>query len=130
MPKILDFKKIILTLFVVLGIILIFALIDYFAHQLSIEYSVPPRYFPNKIIYGTVIGFITSLFVRKHKLFTKSLVFSLVISVLLQIKYFLEGYPRDFVFTFLGIHFIILLVVSSIIFKLTEKYTNIENLFI
>jgi len=120
--KDLDFRKIIFTLFVVLVIILIFALIDYFSHQISVEYSVPPRYFPNKIIYGTIIGFITFLFVRKQKVFTKSLVFSLAISVLLQIKYFLEGYPRDFVFIFLGIHFIILLLVSFIVFKLTEKY--------
>src|SRR3989344_4711367 len=119
--KDLDFRKIIFTLFVVLVIILIFALIDYFSHQISVEYSVPPRYFPNKIIYGTIIGFITFLFVRKQKVFTKSLVFSLAISVLLQIKYFLEGYPRDFVFIFLGIHFIILLLVSFIVFKLTEK---------
>ena len=120
--KELNFRKIIFAFFVVLVIILMFALIDYFAHQLSVEYSVPLRYFPNKIIYGTIIGFITSLFVRKKRIFTKALIFSLMISVLLQIKYFLEGYPRDFVFTFLGIHFIILLVVSFIIFKLTEKY--------
>ncbi|MBI2499077.1 hypothetical protein HYV88_02445 [Candidatus Woesearchaeota archaeon] len=119
--KDLDFRKAVFTLFVVLVIILIFALMDYFSHQISVKYSVPPRYFPNKIIYGTIIGFITSLFARKWKLFTKALIFSLVISVLLQIKYFLEGYPRDFVFLFLGIHFVILLVVSFIVFKLTEK---------
>ena len=117
-----NIKKIFITFIVVLGIILIFTLGDYFIHILDEEYSVPSRYFTNKVIYGTIIGFITFLFVKKKKLLTKSLVFSAVVSILLQVRYFLEGYPKDFVFLFLAIHFAILLPISLIIFKLFEEY--------
>ena len=111
-----DFKKLFLLFIMVLGIILIFALFDFFAHTLNVEYSVPPRYFPNKIIYGTLIGFVTLLIFKKQKPLVRSLFFSGVISVLLQIRYYLEGYPKDFVFLFLGIHFIILFILSFSLF--------------
>ena len=114
----LNFRNLILILLFVFVIISIFSLVDYFAHSLSEKYSVPSWYFRNKIIFGTMIGFIAYLWVRKKGLFTRSFVFSLLISVLLQTRYFLEGYPLDFVILFLFIHFIILLPVSLIIFKL------------
>lgn len=107
-----------LSFFIVLGIILIFALVDYFFHQLSEEYSVPPYYFPNKIMYGTIIGFITYwLFIPMKNPWLKSLIFSAIIAILLQIRYFLEGYPLDFVVLFLFIHFAILWLVSWVTFK-------------
>ncbi len=105
-----------------LGIILLFALLDYLAHSLSIDYSVPPRYFYNKIIYGTLIGFIALLVLRKQKPFVKSLVFSSVVSVLLQVRYFIEGYPLSFVLVFLVVHFLILFAISFALFKLVKKY--------
>lgn len=118
----LSWKKVIWIFLSVLGIILLFTLIDFFVHQLSPKYDVPSYYFRNKIIFGTLLGFFSYLVVRKQKLLVKVLVFSAIISVLLQIRYYLEGYPRDFVFLFLGIHFVILLGVSWLVFKLAEKY--------
>src|SRR3989344_8120212 len=102
-------KKLIYSFILILFIILVFTGIDYLVHSATEEYSVPSYYFRNKVIFGTVIGFIAYLFVKNKKLFTKSLIFSLAISILLQIRYFIEGYPRDFVFIFLFIHFAILL---------------------
>jgi len=54
---------------------------------------------------------------RKKDPFIKSLFFSLTVDVSLQIRYFLEGYPFDFVFLFLLLHFFILFPVSWIFFK-------------
>lgn len=115
-------KDYLILFFVVLAVMLIFAGFDYFIHGLSSEYDVPSRYFTNKIIYGTVIGYAANLLFRNKKLFTRSLLVSLGISVLLQVRYFLEGYPKDFVFLFLGIHFILLLPISFVVFKLSEKW--------
>ncbi len=108
----LDFKKVSLILLVVLAIILIFTFIDYLIHSLSEEYAVPDYYYRNKIIFGTGIGFIAYLFIGKKKPLTKALMFSGVIAVLLQIRYFLEGFPLKFVVEFLFFHFIALLLVS------------------
>ena len=118
----LSWKKIILAPIIILGIILIFTLIDFFIHKLSNEYSVPSYYFSNKIIFGTLIGFGAYLVFRKLSLFYKTLTFSATISILLQIRYYLEGYPKDFVFLFLGIHFAILLAISMPTFRLAKTY--------
>ena len=115
-------KRLFLTLLIILLVVVIFTYFDYLIHQLSEDYSVPPRYFPNKIIYGTLIGFITYLIINKQKLIVKSLIFSAVVSLLLQVRYFLEGYPLKFILEFLFIHFVILLVVSSILFKVFDKH--------
>lgn len=122
MSKKFGVKDVVLLFLLSFCIVLIFALFDYFVHSLSDIYSVPPRYFSNKIFYGTLIGFISLLVLRKQNTWVKSLVFSGVVSVLLQIRYFLEGYSKSFVFLFLGVHFLILLVVSFAFFKLLEKF--------
>lgn len=114
-------KKLFLIFIIIFAIILIFAFIDFLFHSLSEEYAVPPRYFPNKIIYGTIYGFFIFLFFRKQNLFMRSLLFSLIVDVSLQTRYFLEGYPFDFVFLFLIIHFFILLPVSWMFFKIIEQ---------
>ena len=115
-------KKRLLSIFVVvLGIILIFTFIDFLIHLLKEEYAVPSYYFRNKIIYGTIIGFFSYLVFRKQKLLIKSFLFSLITSILLQIRYFLEGFPLSFVILFLVVHFIILFPTSLIVFYLFNK---------
>lgn len=114
-------KKLFWMFIIILGIILLFTLGDYFVHILDEEYAVPSRYFTNKIIYGTIIGFISYLFIRKQKIGIKSLLFSLIVSLLLQTRYFLEGYLLSFVILFFFIHFIILFPISWIIFYLFDK---------
>ena len=119
-----DLKSLFVSLIVVLCIIFIFSAVDYFIHSLSEKYSVPQRYFPNKIIYGTIIGFFAYLTFKKMDIFEKSFAFSIVVSLLLQARYFIEGYSLEFVFLFLIVHFIILLAVSFTIFKIA---TNIPR---
>ena len=109
-------------LIIVFLVILIFTLVDVVVHSLSEEYSVPDYYFRNKIIFGTIIGFATYLIVKKKKLLIKSLIFSIVISFLLQTRYFLEGYSLKFVIEFLFFHFLMLLPVSLICFKIFDKF--------
>lgn len=114
-------RNLALLLLLVVAIISLFALVDYFAHSLSEEYAVPPYYFRNKVIFGTLIGFGACLLARGRGLLTRSLAFSSSVSILLQVRYFLEGYPPDFVVTFLLIHFLILLPVSLLVFKLAGE---------
>ena len=102
---------------VVLGIILIFTAIDYLTHLTSAEYAVPSYYFRNKIIYGTIIGFIAYLILRKQKPLKKSLIFSASVAVLLQIRYALEGYALEFVILFLIFHFVMLFPLSWLAFR-------------
>jgi len=114
----LTFKKAVFIFLIVFVIILIFTFIDYLVHLLSEEYAVSSYYYRNKIIFGTGIGFVVYLFVGKKKLFVKSLIFSAVISILLQTRYFLEGYSLEFVFEFLLFHFLMLVPVSLLFFWL------------
>ncbi len=107
-----NLKRIGIILLVILAIILIFTFIDYFFHQLSETYAVPERYFTNKVIFGTIIGFITYLLTQKMKPWMQTVIFSVTVSTLLQTRYYLEGYALDFVLLFLGIHGGILLVIS------------------
>lgn len=131
-------KNLFLIFLIIFAVILIFAFVDFLLHSLSVEYAVPPRYFPHKILYGTIYGFFIFLLVRKQSPFMKALLFSLVVDISLQTRYFLEGYPFDFVFLFLILHFLILLPVSWMFFKLvidkkiekdiyTESVTSINN---
>lgn len=115
----------IVTIFLaIFGIILIFSFFDYLIHLLKETFAVPGYYFRNKIIFGTIWGFIVYLLIRtlKISMFVKSLIFSAAISIVLQFRYYLEGYPKDFVFLFLEIHFVILFIVSLVSFKLIEKF--------
>lgn len=123
--KKIKFNKYIVFFIISLVVISIFAVIDYFIHLLSPDYSVPSYYFRNKVIFGTIIGFIAIIFAQKLSIGKKSLVFSAVVSLLLQARYFLEGYPKKFVLEFLFIHFFILLPVSWVIFRLIPaKFRN------
>ena len=106
------FKKVFVALIFIFEVILIFTFFDYLIHGLSQEYSVPAQYFINKIIYGTIIGFITYLFVRKKPVLKKSFILSAIVSILLQTGYYLQGYSLNFVLLFLAIHFVILFTVS------------------
>jgi hypothetical protein len=116
----LGFGSVFISLIFVLEVILVFTFIDYGIHSLSEAYSVPDYYFINKIIYGTLIGTIAYLFVRKKPIMTKSLFVSAVVSILLQIRYLLTGYALSFVLLFLVVHFVILFVVSYLGMKLTK----------
>ena len=118
------------SLIMLFVIILIFTAIDYYIHSLSEEYSVPSYYFKNKLLFGTIIGFLTYLFIKNRSIFVKSLVLSGVVSTLLQFRYyFIEHYPLKFVIEFLFIHFFILMGVSVIIFLIIGNNINFRKFF-
>lgn len=116
-----DVRKYAFIFLAALIIIAIFTLIDFAVHLLSEEYAVPDYYFRNKLIFGTIIGFIALVFMQKLKTAKKALAFSAIVSVLLQLRYFLEGYPLQFVLEFLVFHFVILVPVSLLTLKTLEK---------
>jgi hypothetical protein len=118
--KPISYERMSVALVLMLEIILVFTFFDYLAHSISPDYAVPSWYFVNKIIYGTIIAFITYLFIKNKPILPKSLILSAVTTVLLQIGYLVRGYPLSFVLLFLVIHFIILFVVSWVAFRVTN----------
>jgi hypothetical protein len=118
--KKIDYKRYLIIFIIILFIIIIFTLGDYFIHTLKDEYGVPSYYYRNKIIYGTLIGFIAYILVQNQPVFKRALIFSGVIVILLQIRYAIEGYSTYFVLLFLVVHFFILLLVSYLVFRFVK----------
>lgn len=114
-------KKLVIILILALSIMLIGTVIDFLMHGLSEEYAVPSFYFPNKIVFGTIFFFIGLILFRKFHPANKAITISLIVVLLLQIRYFLEGYPIDFVFIFLFIHFGAFLVPSWALLTIFRK---------
>lgn len=108
-----------------LALVLAFSGIDYFFHLISPNWAVPEYYFKNKIIWGFLWSIPAAYVALKFsKIWQKSLSFSAVISIILQARYYWEGYPLDFVLIFLGIHFAILFVLSLGMFKIYQRKTH------
>jgi|SRR3989344_2915854 len=117
-------KQIFILLILSIIIILIASGIDFLTHSLSEEYSVPSRYFPNKILYGGIFIFLSLLIFRKQKPSDRAIIASIITTLLLQVKYAIEGYPKDFVILFLFVHFTAILLPAWIILNLFNKYTK------
>jgi uncharacterized membrane protein required for colicin V production len=113
-------KKMSLTLIFILEIMLVFTFLDYLAHSLSTAYAVPSSYFGSEVIYGTIFGFFVYCLVKNKKTFQKSLIFSAIISLGIQIIYLLLGYSLSFILTFLIINFVTIFVVSYLGFKIAK----------
>ena len=111
------------TSIIILTVILLFTIIDHSIHVLKLAWSVPNYYFRNKIPFGFLWGIIGFYCTHKSKnIWIKALIFSCIVSVALQTRYFIEGYALNFVLIFLLIHFIILYFLSSIMFIVFSKY--------
>ena len=94
-------------------VILLFTLVDHTIHGLNPTWAVPDYYFRNKIPFGFLWGIVGLFLARKVPgIWLKAVIFSGVIAVVLQFRYFIEGYPLGFVVLFLFIHFAILYVLS------------------
>ena len=102
----------------VLVISLIATFIDWIVHSSSPRFYVEPEYYRNKIIFATLWGMIALFVFKKIKnINLKAIIFSGVIATVLQVKYFLQGYDKFFVFLFLFLHFFMLLIPALIIFR-------------
>jgi len=118
-------KKGIFTGIVLMIVILIFTIIDHFLHGLQDKWSVPERYFRNKIPFGfflVIIGLF--LATRVQNIWFKSLILAGFVSVVLQLRYYYEGYPVGFVTLFLVFHFLIIYPLSVGMFKIFNKYLS------
>lgn len=92
--------------------------IDWLSHQISPEYAVSSEYFSNKIIFATFWGLLALLALRNlHNVTKKAVLISLFISVILQTKYYLQGYDLSFVIEFIFIHFLAFLLPMLVIFR-------------
>jgi len=118
-------SKHIFTGVMLLIVILLFTDFDYLTHSLNAYWSVPDYYFRNKIPFGFLWG-IVGLFAasRVEAVWLKALTVSGIIAVMLQIRYFIEGYPLSFVFSFLFFHFTILYVLSHFMFLVLRRYNQ------
>lgn len=104
-------------------VILLFTGLDYFFHSWRLDWSVPEYYFRHKIIYGflwSVPALILALLFTR--IWQRALIFSSVIAIILQVKYYLEGYPLNFVLIFLLIHLAILFLLSLVMFRLIKFF--------
>ncbi|MBI5798167.1 hypothetical protein HZA98_04670 [Candidatus Woesearchaeota archaeon] len=101
--------------------ILIFTFLDFLIHSLSQNLSVPEYYFRNKIIFATIYACIIYFFVRKMQTWKQALITTSIIAILLQIRYFYEGYNLQFVIEFLFIHWGILFLVLWITYIFGKK---------
>lgn len=92
--------------------------IDWMAHQLSPAYSVPSDYFSNKIISATIWSLFGLLALRReNNMSVKAAWISFMIAVILQTRYFLEGYNSAFLILFIFVHFFAFLIPMTIVFK-------------
>ncbi len=108
---------------VLLIVILLFTVIDHAIHGLENSWSVPDYYFRNKIPFGFLWGVVGLLLAIKFQnIWLKSLSVAGIISIALQVRYFIEGYPINFVLLFLLFHFIILYLLSVGMFLILNKY--------
>ena len=108
---------------IMLLVLCIGTIFDWFAHQASPSFGVPSSYFRNKILFGTIIGFVALEILRKFVRSDRWLAFgsTLTIAILLQTRYYMEGYDLNFVFLFMGIHFVVFFLPALVLFHFFKK---------
>jgi|SRR3989344_4393803 len=102
-------KRILLILLIIsLGTV-----IDYLVHQMDPRFSVPPEYFPHKIFYGVLWGFVGYVVFKKFPRtpFQVAFTISAVPAVLLQVMYFIQQHMLPWVaILFMFLHFLMFLL--------------------
>ncbi|MDD5050490.1 MAG: cupredoxin family copper-binding protein [Candidatus Pacebacteria bacterium] len=111
-------------------VILLFTIVDHAIHGLEGAWSVPDYYFKDKIPFGFFWAIVGYFLVRKYEnIWLKAFLTSGLIAIILQTRYFWEGYPLGFVLIFLFFHFVILFVVSVIMYALLGRvYKNNQTI--
>ena len=109
----------------ILLVISLGTVIDYFTHQTSPFFSVAFAYFPHKILYGTLWGFVGYLVFKKYLTtpFRVNFTVALTPAVLLQTMYYIQGHLMTWVvLLFLVGHFFMFMLPGHYIFR---KYRNL-----
>ena len=88
---------------------------------LPLYLAVPSIYFKNKIIYGTLWAWLSSLAFRKGSISRQALLISAVTVGLLQIRYALYGYPLLFHAIILTEHFAFMYAASYGALRILER---------
>ena len=111
------------TSIIILTVILLFTIIDHSIHVLKLAWSVPNYYFRNKIPFGFLWGIVGFYCTHKSEnIWIKAMIFSGIVSITLQTRYFIEGFSLNFVLTFLLIHFIIIYLLVIVMFLVFRRY--------
>ena len=106
-------------------IVIPFTIIDAIVHGFII-YAVPFNYFTYEILFGILYGVIIYLLLQKVKnIYLKSFLFSIILSMALQVNYYILGYSKFVEFFF--IHGFILFIVSIIMFIDTNMSENKQD---
>ncbi len=114
-------KPFILRFLLIFAAVLVFTFFDWIVHSSFEALAVPSWYFRNKIIYGTIIAFVVSLFFRKTAIPKQAALITIFTVVLLQIRYALYGYPLYFHIIVLAENFVFLFIASFAALKVLEK---------
>jgi len=103
-------------------VVIIATLIDWITHSSNPSFYVPFEYYHNKVVFAFLWGFVALWLARNVKSMTKkAFIFSAVIALVLQTKYFFQGYDLYFVFLFMFLHFGMFLVPALILFNKYKK---------
>lgn len=117
----LNYRQNIKQLGLVVLVVLLGTIIDFVVHKSNIRFDVPFEYFPNKIIYGSIWAFVfLKIFSGWSQVKSPAVLAVLTFlgtAVVLQTKYFLQGYDLFFVFLFMFLHFIMFLIPAYFIFQ-------------
>lgn len=117
-----EWKKFVQQIALVLIIVCIATAIDFAVHSIKEEYSVPFDYFTNKIIFAAFWGMVVLIVFHKTKsVRKKAILFSAIVSIILQTRYFFQGYEIKFVFLFMILHFFMFLIPAWIIFNYKKE---------
>ncbi len=109
----------------ILLIISLGTVIDYFTHQLDPRFSVPDSYFPHKIFYGTLWAFVGYVAFRKFikTPFQLALTISATPAVILQAMYIVQMHLLLWVsFLFMVLHCLMFLLPG---FYICRKYRGV-----
>ncbi len=119
-------KNAIFLLINLLTVTFLFTIIDHYVHGLEDYWSVPAHYFVNKVPAIFLLVIIGSLISIKIKnIWLRSLIVGAVAAILIQTKYYLQGYPHSFVYLFAMLHFLMIYPLLVIMFHFYNKHKDI-----
>ena len=124
-----NYKKIPLQILLMLVMMGVATYIDYLTHSANERFFVETEYYRNKIIFGALWGLVGFYVFRiwVKNLDILAVLVSLVIAVSLQTKYFFQGRPLDFVFIFMGLHFLMFVFPTFTMFRLFPRVFRKED---
>lgn len=104
--------------------------IDWLTHYFGAEHVTEPEYSSERIVYMTILGLLGLAVLRNENNMTKKAVWiSLVATIVLHSRYYLQGYDPEFVVLFVFIHFLAIFLPMLIVFRnFPELFGNPSHL--